>query len=566
MRRVWVWGLAAMAAAGAGAYAWTNAGGGTAGEAPYRVAAVDRGTITASVRATGSLTPVTTVLVGSQLSGQVIEILADYNSPVKAGQVLARLNPEQIKSRRDAARADLAGARADIAVRQAQLERARASRLKAEATLRDLMAQRERVQAQLAEARRTLDRASELNARAVGAATAVDAARTAVEVQTATLASSEAQMASNRAETTGLDAEVQLAEAQLRAAEAVVLQREAKLRDVEIDLERTEIRSPVDGVVVKRDIDLGQTVAASLNAPTLFQVAQDLRRIDIYANVDEADVGRLKPGQPVSFTVNAHPNRSFDGVVKLVRLGAQTVQNVVTYTAVIEVQNRDGALLPGMTANLSIVTDERRDVARVPNAALRFRPPGAPPPSPAPIGPSPAQAQGSPERGEGRGGGRFMEAFRERLVAEVRPTPDQMAMIQSVLAEARGAAPFREPGLSDEERRAAGRQYRAEVMAKVAAVLDPERRERLEAMLAEGRPRRQPAEPGTPGRVFVLDAQGRPQAVAVRLGVTDGSHTELVSGEIAEGASVVVGGGPRPAGAAPVEPGRSGPPRGPRLF
>ncbi len=565
MRRIWVWSVAALLAAGAGGYAWTRAGGSAASEAPYRVAAVDRGAITASVRATGSLTPTTTVLVGSQLSGQVIEILVDYNSPVKAGQVVARLNPEQIKSRRDAARADLAQARADVAVRAAQLERARASRLKADATLRDLNAQRDRAQAQLVDARRTLQRQSELNARSVGAQTAVDTARTAVDVQAATLASAEAQIASIRAETTGLDADVQLAEAQVKAGDAVVLQRQAKLRDIEIDLERTEIRSPVDGVVVKRDIELGQTVAASLNAPTLFQVAQDLRRIDIYANVDEADVGRLKAGQPVSFTVNAYPSRNFDGAVKMVRLSAQTLQNVVTYTAVIEVENLDGALLPGMTANLAVVTDERRDVLRVPNAALRFRAPGAAPPAPAPIGP--AQA-GEAERGEGRGGRGGMAAFRERLMSEVRPTPEQAQMIQAVFAEAREGAPFREPGLSDEERRAAMRGYRAELMTKVAAVLDPERRARLEAMLAEGRPRRAagPVDPGVPGRVYVLDAAGRPQAVSIRTGATDGSFTEVVSGEIPAGTNVVVGGGPRTAGAAGPEPGRGGPPRGPRLF
>ncbi len=560
MRRVLVWGVATLALAGAGAYAWTTSAGGAGGEAPYRLAAVDRGTITASVRATGSLTPVTTVLVGSQLSGQVIEILADYNSPVRAGQVVARLNPEQIKSRRDAARAELAGARADVAVRRAQIDRARASRLKAESGLRDVTAQRERVQAQLAEARRTLERQAELNARSVGAQTAVDTARTAVEVQTATLASSEAQITSLAAETTGLEADIALAEAQLKAAEAVVLQREAKLRDVEIDLERTEIRSPVDGVVIKRDIDLGQTVAASLNAPTLFQVAQDLRRIDIYANIDEADVGRLKPGQPVTFSVNAFPNRGFEGTVKLVRLSAQTVQNVVTYTAVVEVENRDGALLPGMTANLQIVTDERRDVLRVPNAALRFRAPGAA--APTPLGPAPAQAQGS----DGGRGGRFMEAFRERLVNEVQPTPEQMSAIQAILADARGNAPAREPGLSDEERRAAGRQYRADLMARIGAALDPERHAKLEAVLAEGRGRRTAGDTGSPGRVFVLDAAGRPQALSLRVGATDGSHTEVLAGDLKEGGSVIVGGGPRPA-VEPVPASRGGnAPRPPRMF
>jgi HlyD family secretion protein len=237
--------------------------------------------------------------------------------------------------------ADLEQARADVAVRRTQVERSRATRLRADAILRDQAAQRDRAAALLAEARRNLDRQTDLTARGVGSQTALEAARTQAEIQAAALASAEAGVASQQAELAGLDVDIRLAEAQAASAEAVLLQRGSKLREVEIDLERTEIRSPVDGVVVKRDIDLGQTVAASLSAPTLFTVAQDLRRIDIWANIDEADVGRLKDGQPVTFTVNAYPNRSFDGVVRMVRLGSQTVQNVVTYTAVIGVENRD---------------------------------------------------------------------------------------------------------------------------------------------------------------------------------------------------------------------------------
>jgi HlyD family secretion protein len=193
----------------------------------------------------------------------------------------------------------------------------------------------------------------------------------------------------------------------VQSAEAVILAREAKLKDIEIDLARTEIRSPVAGVVVKREVELGQTVAASLSAPTLFTIAQDLRAIDIHANVDEADVGRLKPGQGVTFSVNAYPNRTFEGAVRTVRLGAQTIQNVVTYTAVVGVENDDLALLPGMTANLQVVTDERDDALRVPNAALRFRPAGA---APAPAGPAPVVAAEARPTGRGRDGARDARA------------------------------------------------------------------------------------------------------------------------------------------------------------
>jgi HlyD family secretion protein len=551
----------------AGFFLWRPLGG-NAADVPYRLASLDRGTITASVRATGTLNPVTTVLVSSQLSGQVVEIHADYNNPVKAGQVVARLYSEQIKSRRDAARADLEQARADLGMRRAQVDKSRATLLRSEAVTRDLEAQRDRSRAQLAEAKRNLTRQSELNERAVSAQNAVDQARTQVEIQSAALVSAEAQIASNGAEIVGLRADIALAEAQVKSAEALVLQREAKLRDIEIDLARTEIKSPVDGVVVKREIELGQTVAASLSAPTLFTIAQDLREIDIYANIDEADVGRLKTGQPVTFTVNAYPNRTFNGSVRMVRLSAQTVQNVVTYTAVIGVENNDGALLPGMTANLQIVTDERVDVARIPNAALRFRPVSTAATAAIPAAPPAA----FPEREAPRG--RPLQELRERLVAEVRPTPEQLAAIDAILAESRGGGPGRQAGLSDEERRAAMRQMRQEVQSKIAAALDPERRAKF-ASLAPGEGRRgarQQAslDAGTPGRLHVLDAEGRPQPVAVRLGVTDGSYTELISGDVAEGAPVIVGGGPKgTAGNQPVEPGTpspSGRPRAPRLF
>jgi HlyD family secretion protein len=556
VRRVWLWTFLVLAIAGAaGFYLWQPAGHGSAAVA-YRLANIDRGTVTATVRATGTLNPVTMVLVGSQLSGQVVEIMADYNSPVRAGQVLARLYTDQIETRRDAARADLAQANADVSMRRAQIEKSRALLVRAEATVRDQEAQRDRARTQLAEAKRNLSRQTELNERAVGTQSALDQARTQAEIQTAELASAEAQIASIQAEIVGLNADITLAEAQMKSAEALVLQRQAKVRDVEIDLARTVIRSPVDGVVVKRDVELGQTVAASLSAPTLFTVAQDLRDIDIYANIDEADIGRVKAGQSVSFTVSAYANRSFNGTVRAVRLGAQTVQNVVTYTAVIGVENSDQALLPGMTANLQIVTDERRDVLRVPNAALRFRPPAQPT-----SGANAASAVPEPLRAR--------RNLRERIIAQVQPTPQQTAEIDRILGEARTSFPRREPGLSDEDRRGAAREIRQDLRRRIAAALDPERRAKLET-LGAGADRGEDAhaDASAPGRVYVLDRDGQPQPVALRLGVTDGSYTEAIAGDVQDGSAVIVGGGPRTTGQ-PVEPGTPSPTqrsRGPRLF
>jgi len=476
VRRVWFWVIGVLAVAGAaGFFLWRPAGG-NASDAAYRLAAVERGPVTASVRATGTLNPVTTVLVGSQLSGQVVEILADYNTPVKEGQVVARLYSEQIKSRRDAALADLAQAKADRDTKKAQIDKAQSMLQRSEAVTTDIAAQRDRAQAQLADAQRTFERQNELFARAAGTQNALDQAKTQLDVQKATLVSAQAQIASNKAETEGLRADLALAQANLKSAEAMILQKEAKLRDIEIDLARTEIRSPVEGVVVKRDIELGQTVAASLSAPTLFTIAQDLREIDIYANIDEADVGRLKEGQAVSFTVNAYPNRTFAGSVRMVRLGAQTVQNVVTYTAVIGVKNPDLALLPGMTANLQIITDEREDVLRIPNAALRYRPSGA-------------------------------------TVAAVRQSTPETAQNPQRRRGARPAA----------------------------------------------------SDPGLDGRVYRL-VDGNPELVPLRVGVTDGSYTEVLRGDLKEGDAIVVGGGAR--GGAQDSDQPSSPPRrrAPRMF
>ena len=293
----------------------------TANAPAYKVAAVKRGAITSTVTATGTINPVTTIIVGSQLSGQIIEILADYNDRVSSGQILARLNSDQIRFRRDAAKANLA--------------QARATKIMQEATAAD---------ADLAYTRQ-----AKLKPSGAVSELAYDAAHTAAVV----------------------------AKAQLQVTSAKIDQMEAVLHQVEVDLSNTDIRSPVDGVIIQRSVELGQTVAASLQSPTIFTIADDLRHMEIAASVDETDVGRVKPGQRVTFTVSAYPDREFEGKVKQVRLGSQTVSNVVTYTGIVSIENPKMELLPGMTASVKIETDSRADVLLAPNAALRWRPAGA---------------------------------------------------------------------------------------------------------------------------------------------------------------------------------------------
>ena len=283
----------------------------------WRTAPVTRGDIVETVNASGTITPVITVQVGTQVSGRVLELFADFNSAVRKGQAIARIDPAPF---------------------QAQMEQAQASRGVALANL-------EKAEAQALEAERIFRRTRELFAQEVASLNDLDAAET------------------------GLTA----ARAQVSVSRAQLVQTEASLRLARTNLDYTTIVSPVDGLVVSRDVDVGQTVAASFQTPTLFTIAEDLTRMQILASVDEADIGRVKEGQPVSFTVDAYPDREFTGAVTQVRNAAVTLQNVVTYTVVVEVDNADLRLKPGMTANVAFETAVARDALRVPSAALRVR-------------------------------------------------------------------------------------------------------------------------------------------------------------------------------------------------
>lgn len=538
-------------AATAGALWYGRGTGGGASEATYRTAVADRGTVVAQISTAGAVSPITTVIVGSQLSGQVIEILADFNSEVKTGQVLARLNADQIRARLDGARADLQQAYAARRMLDAQMEKSRADRERAAAVAADMRAQLEKSRTQLEDAEKTLARQVDLGARGIVSTAALQTARTQRDMLLAQTDSARAQIRSSEAQIAALKADAAVIEAQMISADATVQQRGAMVRQVDVDLANTDIRSPVDGVVVQRNVELGQPVAASLQAPTLFLVAQDLRRVQIQANVDEADVGRVREGMEADFTVNAFPGRNFNGVVKQVRLGSQTVQNVVIYTTVIEVDNPNLDLRPGMTANLRIVTERRQDVVRVPNAALRWRPPVAAeeaPPLPLPVQRAPAESDdsaagpfaggGGPGGGGGRGG--FQPGvFADRIKGALGLDENQKQALDRIVAELPAPGNGRGRG-------------RGLLIEKINGILNETQRTTLEGLLQDwsrggGGRRRQDAraDTGVAGRVYRIGEQGRPQLVTVRLGSSDGTFTEVLSG-LSAGASVITGGGPAP--------------------
>jgi HlyD family secretion protein len=285
----------------------------------FDTSAADRGRITARVTATGTLSALVTVQVGSQVSGRIQLLNADYNTTVKKGELIAKIDPQLFKAALEQARANLIAAKGNTAKAKAQAE--------------DLQHQAERAQ-QLAQ--RNLIAVADRDTAVANAAAA---------------------------------------RAQVEASQGAEAQANAQLIQAQVNLAYTDIVSPIDGVVISRSVDVGQTVAASLQAPTLFTIAEDLRRMQVDTNVAEADVGKLSPGMAATFTVDAYPGERFQGKVRQVRNAPQTVQNVVTYDAVIDVENPELKLKPGMTANVTFVYMDREDVLRVPNSALRYRPP-----------------------------------------------------------------------------------------------------------------------------------------------------------------------------------------------
>ena len=556
--------LAAMAGGGW----WYYTRGNAAAAAPqFRTGKIEKGPLVAIVSATGTLNPVVSVSVGSQVSGQLKEIFVDFNSTVKKGQLVARIDPEQFEYTLRQAQADLDAARASIGTQQANVAVQRAEVARAEANL--------------AEARRDVERKKSLVEKNFIAASEAERAESTLKAQLAGLDAVKAQLG--------------VAQANAKNSAAVVQQREAQLAQAKIDLERTAIRAPVDGVVVKKSVEPGQTVAASLQAPELFIIAQNLADMQVEAAIDEADVGRVREGQSATFTVDSFAGRTFTGAIRQVRKAATVAQNVVTYVVVISAANPDLNLLPGMTANVRITTDRRDSVLKVANSALRFRPPGVSedsqnPPAPTGSGKDAAKSgsgSGSPAGGAagsggaagapgagaagagasgggsggggggggGPGGGRGQ---RERLVTELKLDADQQAKLDTIFSGMREKfMAVRE--LPEAERARASERNRADIREKITAILTDEQKKKYADIAAE-----QAGRTPTRGRVWITGDDGKPKAVTLRLGLSDGSATEVVGGDLKEGQEVLLGtvtAGQK--GAAPGAP--SGAPRGPRM-
>jgi HlyD family secretion protein len=476
----------------------------------YLTAKVERGNLRNTVTATGTLQAVTTVQVGSQASGTLSALNADFNSVVKKGQVIAQLDPSVSKAQVDQARANLQQARASlqqaiagVSGSRAGVSDAQAKALAARSTVQNNQSGVSGAQANLAVLKAQLDDANAflkqqdyLMKSGVIAQRDYDLAKTAsktaearynqaaTQVNQAVLSeqsSAGSGIAQSQAQVQQSQAQVQQSQAQVQQAQAQVQQAEAALRLAEVNLAHTTITSPIDGIVVSRDVNVGQTVAASLSAPTLFTIAKDLTQMQVIANIDQADIGLVEQAKSVRFTVDAFPGKDFDGKIEQMRLNPQNVQNVVTYNVVIDVANPEQKLKPGMTANLTITIDERNNVLKVPNAALRFTPTDA-----------------SGQRISGRSG------------ANSGGQRGQGGQPQS--ANAGGSASPTQTGQSAQQD---GQRNFAPASAPVL----------------EGQTR----------IVWVLGQDGKLQSRRIKVGLTDGVATEVVEGNLQEGEMAVTG-------------------------
>jgi HlyD family secretion protein len=496
----------------------------------YRLVRVERGPLTAAVSATGNLNAVITVQVGSQVSGQIKELLVDFNSIVKKDQIIARIDPDIFLAKVNQAKADLESSRATVLNQEAQVERARADIENARAALAESKAQTAKAQVAVVDAKRDFDRKTELFARKLIARSDLDSSQAGHDSAIAQLEAAKAHDQALGSAIQSASAQLRVAQAMLGSARAQVDQKIAALKQAQVDLDHTTIQAPVNGVVVSRQVDVGQTVAASLQAPVLFTIAQDLTKMQVETSVDEADIGRLKLEDRASFTVDAFPGETFAGTVTQIRKAPQVVQNVVTYTVIVGVGNPSGKLMPGMTANVKLVVAQKPSALKVPNAALRFRPAGIEAPTPS------APAAGGAASGAGSVGSPSAEQIRDRLVKGLNLSDDQQKKLEPILQESdeqrRGLQ-----WLPDAERRSKAQKIREAQRARIREILTDEQKPRYDEMAASAGEARS----GTAGRVWVIGPDGKPAAISLTLGLSDGASTEVLRGDVREGQDVIVG-------------------------
>ena len=526
-RRLWIVALMlVLAAAASGAWFYAQSRGNTP---RFRTANVERGPLTATVSATGTLNAVVTVQVGSQVSGQIKELFADFNSQVKRNQLVARIDPEKFQAAVAQAKAQVDMAKANVLNQRALVEKTRADLSNTHAALAVAKAQTAKAQVAVVDSRRTLTRNQDLKRKGFIAQADEDTAQAAYDSAVAQAESTKAQEDAQASQIRSAEAQLRVTEAQLQSAIANVVQQEAGLRQAQVDLDHTEIRAPVDGVVVSRTVDVGQTVAASLQAPTLFTIAQDLTQMQVETNVDEADVGRIREGLRATFTVDSFANQNFTGEVMQVRKAPQVLQNVVTYNVVISARNPELKLLPGMTANVRLVVAQKEGVLKVPNAALRFRVPGD----------ESVPVRGGAPGVTGGGVPQSPEQVRDRLTKALGLNAEQKTKVDFILQDtSQKMRDLTARGVSDSERRIEATRIREATREQIRAVLTPEQRAKYDTELTDAQLARQGA---FSGRVFTSGAVGKPTPITVQIGITDGNFTEIVGGDLKEGQEVLLG-------------------------
>ncbi len=365
--------LAVVALLGVGGYFFASSQARPAG---YRLASVDHGDVVTQVMASGTVHSLSMVPVIAQVPGIVREVDVDFNSEVKVGQVLARLESAGIQTRLKLAQADLEVAKSSVEIADGQVRRAQSELVNAQAGVAGAEADLQHAELGETEAERDFKRTQSLASTGDAARAQMQHAQTAAEAATAAVAGSKARAQGTEAAVTAAQAALDIARAQLTNAQATVTARQVALEDAQQDMDNTVIRAPVDGIVIERNAVVGEPIGTGGQSPVLFTISKDLRRIEVHANVDEADIGRVAPGQPATFNFASFPGQKFAGTVKEVHRAPEVIQGVVTYTVVLSAANPTQELLPGMTADVRITVDRRADVLRIPDAALRFRPPG----------------------------------------------------------------------------------------------------------------------------------------------------------------------------------------------
>ena len=514
----------------------------------YFTAPVQRGPIRNVVNATGTVQAVLTVQVGIQITGQIEALYADYNSIVKRGQLLAKIDPRNFQAQAEQAKANVLASQARVQTAEADLKNQLANLESSKANLEAARVARENT-AQI------FRRYTELQQGGIVSQNDYDTAKANAE-------GSAAKYNQAAAAVEQVQAQINSSRAQLEQAKAQVEQAQAAFNQAQVNLDYTTIISPVDGVVVSRNVDVGQTVSASLQAPTLFVIANDLTQMQVNANVDEADIGTISYDSDVRFTVDAYPNRTFTGKIAEIRLNPQTIQNVVTYSVIVNVRNERLELKPGMTANLTVTVAQQDDIVKVPNAALRYLPPdvtreqvaemmrkgpgemassSGPPPSPTSLNPPTAAGEAKPagdrelaggDRHPPWGGGSGGRSPEERG-SFLRQSHDQAGEARQMPSEKFGSA---SPGGTEKQSRMAGKESLSGSSGQVR--LAPGQKWDPAEKIQFPTPRQRSVRPAV---VWVLDAQNKPEARRVLLGVTDGAATQVVSGEVKETDKVIVG-------------------------